>query len=54
MSTVRFGMRYWKKYVPLSLLSKLFSLIAILCDLALPMLSAGMIDYVIAYNPDEP
>lgn len=54
MSTVRFGMKYWKKYVPLSLLAKLFSLIAILCDLALPMLSAGMIDYVIAYDPNEP
>ncbi len=54
MSVFQFGMGYWKKYVPLSLLSKLFSLIAILCDLALPLLSAGIIDYVISYNPASP
>ncbi len=54
MSVFRFGMGYWKKYVPLSLLSKLFSLIAILCDLALPLLSAGIIDYVISYNSASP
>ncbi len=54
METIRFGMRYWKKYLPLSLLSKCFSLLAILCDLALPLLDAGIIDYIIAYNPDDP
>lgn len=51
MSVFRFGLTYWKKYLPYSLLCKLFSLIAIFCDLALPVVSAGIIDYVIAYDP---
>ena len=50
MSVFRYGLTYWKKYLPFSLLSKLFSLIAVCCDLALPVLSAGIIDYVIAYD----
>ena len=54
MDTFRFGMKYWKKYVPLSLLSKFFSLLAILCDLAIPLLDAGIIDYCIAYDPATP
>lgn len=54
MSVFRFGLGYWKKYIPLSLLSKVCSLIALLCDLALPLLSAGFIDYVIAYDPAAP
>ena len=54
MSTLRFGFRYWKKYLPLSLLSKGFSLIAILCDLTIPLLSAGLLDYIIAYDPFDP
>ena len=53
MSTLRFGFRYWKKYLPLSLLSKGFSLIAILCDLTIPLLSAGLLDYIIAYDPSR-
>ena len=51
MDVFRFGFGYWKKYLPLSLMSKVCSLIALLCDLALPLLSAGFIDYVIAYDP---
>ncbi len=54
MGTFRYGLKYWKKYIPLSLLSKLFSLIAIVCDIALPLISAGVIDYCIAYDPADP
>ena len=54
MDTFRFGFGYWKKFLPLSLLSKLFSLIAIVCDLAIPLLSAGLLDYIIAYDPASP
>lgn len=54
MSVIRFGFSYWKKYVPLFLLSQVCSLAAILCDLALPLFSAGIIDYVIAYDPTNP
>ena len=51
MDTFKFGLKYWKKYVPLSLLSKAFSLIAILCDLALPLIDAAIIDQLFAYDP---
>ena len=51
MDIFRFGMRYWKKYVPLSLLAKLFSLIAILCDIAIPLIDAAIIDHIFSYDP---
>ncbi|MCI8342864.1 MAG: ABC transporter ATP-binding protein [Clostridia bacterium] len=54
MSVIRFGLSYWKKYIPLFLLSQICSLAAILCDLALPLFSAGIIDYVIACDPANP
>ena len=54
MNTIRFGMKFWKKFTPLSLLAKLFSLIAMLCDLALPLLDAGIIDYIISYDAANP
>ena len=54
MSTFCFGLKRWKKYIPLSLLSKLFSLIAMLCDTVIPLLSAGVIDYCLAYDPASP
>lgn len=54
MGVIKFGFKYWKKYLPLSLLAKVFSFFAILCDLALPLLDAGIIDYIIAYDPASP
>ena len=54
MGVFRFGMQYWKRYVPLSLLAKVFSLIAMACDLAIPLVSAGFIDYIIGYDPADP
>lgn len=54
MGVFGFGFSYWKKYLPLSILSKVCSLVAMLCDLCLPLLSAGIIDYVIAYDPENP
>ena len=54
MDVIKFGFKYWKKYLPLSLLAKVFSFLAILCDLALPLLDAGIIDYILAYDPASP
>ena len=54
MSTIRFGLKFWKKYIPLSLLAKFFSLVAMLCDTFIPLLSAGVIDYLLAYDPASP
>ena len=54
MEIFRFGLRYWKKYIPLSLLAKLFSLIAILCDIAIPLIDAAIIDHIFSYDPAAP
>ncbi len=50
MGVIKFGFQYWKKYLPLSLLAKVFSFIAIVCDILIPLLSAGIIDYIISFD----
>ncbi len=47
MEVLRFGFRYWKKNLPMAILIQLFSYIAIICDLFLPLISEMFIDYVI-------
>lgn len=54
MGVIRFGLKFWKKYLPLSILAKVFSLFAMICSLALPLLDALIIDSVIAYDPAVP
>ncbi len=54
MDVVRFGFRYWKKYLPYAALTKICSLIAMLADLSVPLISAGIIDYILAYDPSSP
>ncbi len=51
MSNLSFGARYWRKQLPLTLLSYASSFIAILTDLCLPLLAAAMLDYAVCYNP---
>lgn len=41
------GLHYWKKQIPLQIVTMGLSLIAILCDLLLPLLSADIVNYVI-------
>ncbi len=47
MDVFRFGFRYWKRNLPLSLVARLMGFLALLADLLLPMLSALIIDYCI-------
>lgn len=51
MSNLSFGARYWKRYLPLTLLSYASSFIAIVSDLCLPLLTAAMLDYAVCYDP---
>lgn len=51
MEVLKFGMRYWKKNVPMAVFIQICSFIAITCDLLLPMLSEMFIDYVILEHP---
>ena len=51
MTNLSFGARYWRKYWPLTLLSYVSSLIAIVSDLCLPLLTAAMLDYAVCYDP---
>ena len=51
MSNLSFGAGYWKKQLPLTVLSYLSSFIAIVTDLSLPLLTAAMLDYAVCYDP---
>ncbi len=51
MEVLKFGMKYWKKNVPMAVFIQICSFVAITCDLLLPMLSEMFIDYVILEHP---
>ena len=52
MEVLKFGLSYWKKYLPAAIIIQLISFAAIICDLLIPMISEMFIDYVI--RSDEP
>lgn len=54
MGVFRFGLKIWKKYLPLMTLAYALSFCGILCNLALPLLDAMFIDYILAYDPAAP
>jgi ATP-binding cassette subfamily B protein len=54
MNVLKFGMKYWKKYMPLAIIMQLVSYIAIVADLLLPLISAMFINYVVkSYTPKK-
>lgn len=54
MEVFKFGLSYWKKYLPAAIFIQLLSFIALTCDLLIPMISEMFIDYVIRSNtPDQ-
>ncbi|MBO4507166.1 MAG: ABC transporter ATP-binding protein [Spirochaetaceae bacterium] len=54
MTPFKFGLHYYKRNVPLALLSQLISFIALTADLLLPLVMELFIDYVICSNtPDK-
>lgn len=53
MNVLKFGFKYWKRNVPLSVLMKLVSVAALSCDLILPLLSAMFINHIIQSKEPE-
>lgn len=50
MEVLKFGMKYWKKYLPGDILTKLMSCIALSADLMLPLIASMFINYAIQSN----
>lgn len=53
MDVFKFGFKYWKRNLPLSILAKLISLLALSADLALPLISAMFINCCLNYESIE-
>lgn len=50
MDVFKFGLRYWKKYVPGAILTKVMSCVALGADLLLPLITSMFINYVMQDN----
>lgn len=50
MSVFRYGMRYWKKRVPLATFCQILGFIALAIELFIPLLSAMYLDYILDYD----
>lgn len=53
MDVFKFGFSHWKKYLPLDILTKLMSCVALTADLLLPMITAMFINHVIQEKQPE-
>ena len=53
METFFFGMKYWKRNIPLSIFSQILSFISIIADLMFPMLTGILLNYIIKGIPME-
>lgn len=51
MDVLKFGFQYWKRNLPLYILSQFMSFVALAADLMLPMITALFIDYIIKDEP---
>lgn len=47
METIKFGLKYFKKNIPISIFAEILSLTGIMAELMLPLLSGMLIDFVI-------
>lgn len=53
MKVLKFGMRYWKKYLPAAVISELISFMVLTADLLMPLFSEMFIDYCIGENEPD-
>lgn len=53
MDAFKFGFRYWKRYLPGDILTKLLSCILLGADLLMPLITSMFINYVILQNEPE-
>ncbi|MCH5186235.1 MAG: ABC transporter ATP-binding protein, partial [Oscillospiraceae bacterium] len=47
METIKFGLKYFKKNIPIFIFAEILSFIGIMAELLLPLLSGMLIDFVI-------
>lgn len=53
MKVLKFGMRYWKKYLPAAIMSELISFMVLTADLLMPLFSEMFIDYCIGESEPD-
>ena len=53
MKVLKFGMRYWKKYLPAAVVSELISFMVLTADLLMPLFSEMFIDYCIGESEPD-
>ena len=53
METFKFGLKYWKRNIPLAIVSQCLSFISIIADLMFPMLTGILLNYIIKGIPME-
>ena len=51
MDTLKFGLNFWKRNIPLSIVSQILSFISIIADLMFPMLTGILLNYIIKGLP---
>lgn len=47
MDVMKFGYKYWKRYMPMAVFSQILSFIALFAELLIPIVQAMLVDYVI-------
>ncbi len=47
METLKFGLKYWKRNIPLAIFTQLISFVAIIADLMIPMIAGILLNYII-------
>ena len=47
METLKFGLKYWKRNLPMAIVSQIISYISIIADLMFPMLAGILLNYII-------
>lgn len=51
MDIIKFGMKYWKKYLPAAIIVQLMGFVVLMISMLFPQLNQLFIDYVINYDP---
>ena len=53
MDAIKFGFKYWKKYIVAAVILQIVSFLAIIADLLIPFVSELFVDFVIMDNDSE-
>ena len=53
MDAIKFGFKYWKKYIVAAVVLQFVSFLAIIADLLIPFVSELFVDFVIMDNDNK-